>query len=148
MTIKDLKSKLLVFFRIKYNDASNFKISNIHLLVSNELIEMYSFNLKCKHKNEPYDLNFIIRLYLDDNNTLAEQEYNFLKLLFDKNYSYPRLRYGYDLRVFFGKFSIILEIKKDMILPTTSDLADDRQLKALGKINAILLSDLQKISQL
>ncbi|NHJ47980.1 MAG: hypothetical protein FK733_09345 [Asgard group archaeon] len=58
-----MTKKLLEFFKVKYKGAANFRINNVKCELEQGDIEIYSFNLKCQYKREPYNLNYFIKFY-------------------------------------------------------------------------------------
>ncbi|MBD3192834.1 MAG: hypothetical protein GF308_19500 [Candidatus Heimdallarchaeota archaeon] len=64
ITRNEMKYQLKEFFKVKYRGAGGIRISAIQEVFSSSEIAMFSFNLKCKYKREPYDLHFYIRFYL------------------------------------------------------------------------------------
>ncbi len=80
MTKKEMEQILKTFFKKKFIGAAKYKISSIHPVVTKEEFVIYSFNLKCEHKKEPYSFDYLIKFFLSiDGEQQAKIEYEFIQ---------------------------------------------------------------------
>jgi hypothetical protein len=118
MDEKDLAKKLLEFFKIKYRGAGGFRISNVKSELLQDDIEIYSFNLKCNYKREPYNLNYFIKFYKKSQRIIKTQVD--ISNLAKKNKDDPLIRFVGD-EEFFGYPYQIIDKEKDSLLKNLID---------------------------
>lgn len=118
MDEKELTKKLLEFFKVKYEGAIAFRVSNVKSELSKEDIEIYSFKLICSYKKEPYNLDYFIKFYKKSQGIIRTQ--------FDlqglrKGYTGdPNIRFVGD-KEYFGYPYQIIDKKKDSLLKNIID---------------------------
>ncbi|NHK32320.1 MAG: hypothetical protein FK730_13275 [Asgard group archaeon] len=118
MDEKELAMKLLEFFKIKYRGAGGFRISNVKSELMQDDIEIYSFNLRCSYKREPYNLDYFIKFY--------KKSQGIIKTQFDlhgvrkASSGDPYIRFVGD-KEFFGYPYQIIDKKKDSLLKNIID---------------------------
>jgi len=83
-------------FKVRFRSAGKFKISEISLIEASTEFEIYSFNLKCEFKMEPYSYNYLIKFYLTtEGEQEAQKEFEIIKNI-EMDKPYPSRDYHLD----------------------------------------------------
>lgn len=147
MDNKEIKKILKSFFEDKYRGAANIKISSIKRIASEEGTSLYSFNLKCKYKHEPYNLNFLIRFYLDDNSLQkANEEHKVLLKLYKENYHVPKIYYFEKKSNYFHHPFIVMEKLESQPITSELHLEKNEEIEELILLHHKLLFNLRNTS--
>lgn len=112
---QELKEKLKTFFIEKYRNAGNHRISKIKKIDSEDSGTLsFSFNLKCIHKEEPYDLDFILKLFLEENGfQQASEAYSKSKEQVKRKIPHQKIYFLIESKELFG-FPFILLNRKEV----------------------------------
>jgi hypothetical protein len=97
MTKRAFSQILKEIFKVRFRGAGKFKVSEVSAVNTAIDCEIYSFNLKCEFKREPYTINYLLKFYLgNDSEKQAQKEFDIIKEIgMDKQY--PSRDYHLDI---------------------------------------------------